>query len=148
MKRAFRAAGLAAVAIAVIAACGDPVYVYFARRYDGSRDCLERVVALDIMSGTDPGLGCAPRCIAVKADDGGVDLYGTTACGPTPLGANATETDPRCPAVKAAVQSTNLCTADSGIKDAGNDAMDSSVDSGIDAGSDAPFDAPTDASSD
>lgn len=117
------------VVLAVAACDGTGAYVYYARRYDEPRDCLDKVEALDVMSGTDPGAGCAARCLSVKDFDGAVSLYGTTACGPAPFGASANEADPRCAAVRAAVTTSNVCKPDSGIKDAGVDAAsDSSTD--------------------
>jgi hypothetical protein len=129
-------AALAGVAGVLFVACGDGAYVYYARRYDEPRDCLGQVEALDVMTGTDPGLGCAARCVVVRDPDGGVALYGTTACGPTPFGAVA-EGDSRCAAVRAAVQATNLCTADSGVKDSGTDSpLDAPSDVTLDASGD------------
>ncbi|CAN5689666.1 hypothetical protein BH09MYX1_BH09MYX1_66640 [soil metagenome] len=114
---------LAGGASLAFAACdGTGAYVYYGREYDQPRDCLGQVEALDVLSGTDPGFGCAARCIVVKDVDGSSYLYGTTQCGPTPPGANAQEGDPRCAAVRAAVLSLNLCMPDSGIKEAGVDA--------------------------
>jgi hypothetical protein len=90
---------------------------------------------LDVISGTDPGLGCAPRCfVATQADDSGdLTAYGTTMCGPGPGEYDTTETDPRCAIAKAAVDRTDLCTDDGGQTappevDGGSDAGDSAVD--------------------
>ncbi len=140
---------IASVAGAAFVACdGTGAYVYYARRYDEPRDCLGPVEALDVFSGTDPGVGCAARCLAVKDPDGGVALYGTTYCGPTPFGA-VEEGDSRCAAVRAAVQSTNVCTADAGIKDSGSDAgADAGADTGADAGADTGADAGADTGAD
>ena len=117
MRRAVAAATL------LFAACDTTgAYVYFARNYDLDRDCLGKTEALDVMSGNDPGLGCEPRCLTVKDPDGGLAFYGTTACGPAPFGASATESDPRCLDVRSALASTRLCKPDSGLKDGGSDA--------------------------
>jgi len=120
---------VAAVTLLVAACDTTGAYVYFARSYDLDRDCLGKTEALDIMSGNDPGLGCEAHCLTVKDPDGSLAFYGTTACGPTPFGANATESDPRCVDVRSALASTRLCTPDSGVKDSGGDAVaDAAVD--------------------
>lgn len=135
------------VVLAVAACDGTGAYVYYARRYDEPRDCLDKVEALDVMSGTDPGVGCAARCLSVKDFDGAVSLYGTTTCGPAPFGANSNESDPRCAAVRAAVTTSNVCKPDSGIKDAGADApVEAEVDAAIDVAP--PVDAGADVASD
>lgn len=124
--------GVVAAAL-VLAACDTTgAYVYSARNYDLDRDCLGKTEGLDIMMGDDPGLGCQPRCLTVKSPDGGTAFYGTTACGPVPFGANATESDPRCLDVRAALQNTRLCSADAGAKDGGSDAS-SNADASADA---------------
>ena len=133
----------------LLAACDTTgAYVYFARSYDPDRDCLGDTEALDIMSGDDPGLGCEATCLTVKDPDGSTVLYGTTACGPVPFGANASGSDPRCIDVRSALQNTRLCSADAGRKDSGSDAAPDASDAGADAGTDAGTDAGADAGAD
>jgi len=138
---------VAAAALLVAACDSTGAYVYYARTYDPDRDCLGQTVALDIMMGDDPGLGCTHQCLTVKDPDSGTVLYGTTACGPVPFGANATGSDPRCVDVLSALQSTRLCSADAGPKDAGKDVAIDAPGDGSDA-SDAGPDAAPDASED
>ena len=52
---------VAAVTLLLAACDSTGAYVYFARSYDVDRDCLGKTEGLDVMAGTDPGLGCAPR---------------------------------------------------------------------------------------
>jgi hypothetical protein len=128
---------VAATALLLAACDTTGAYWYLARSYDPARDCLGDTEALDVMSGSDPGLGCRPRCLTVNDPDAGLVFYGTTACGPPPFGANATESDPRCTDVLSALASTRLCTPDSGLRDSGSDAAN-------DAASDAAADATAD----
>lgn len=140
---------LAAAALLVAACDTTGAYVYYARSYDLVGGCLGQTVALDVMSGNDPGLGCTPRCLTVPDPDAGTLFYGTTACGPAPFGADATESDPRCLDVLSALQSTRLCSADGGVYDSGSDAAtDAAGDAASDAASDAAAEASPDAAAD
>ena len=145
MRRKVAAAAL----LLVLVACDTTgAYWYLARGYDPARDCLGDTEALDVMSGDDPGLGCQPRCLTVNDPDAGLVFYGTTACGPAPFGANATESDPRCLDVLSALANTRLCTADSGLRDSGTDAASDASDAASDAATEASPDAAADAAAD
>ena len=111
-----RAATLAA-AVALTAACGDTgAYPYRARSFDAARGCLGNVVALEVIAGADPGLGCSARCLiqAALGDGGTAAAFGGTSCGPVPTSLDSSETDPRCPAVKRALGRSDICLADGG----------------------------------
>lgn len=65
---------LAACALAH-AACDEPgVHLFFAQRYDPTRDCVEPSVVIDVVNGNDPGLCEAERCFVSPAGE----VYVTT----------------------------------------------------------------------
>ena len=112
MKRAVLGSLLA------LAACDSgSFYAYVARIYDPQRDCLSDVEAVDIGNGSDPGLGCDPKCLVASDSDGGMVVYATTMCGPVPYGVDSTGTDPRCAKALAAVGRSDICLADGGSTD-------------------------------
>ncbi len=121
---------VALAAFAFTLACDDTGSYTFVARELSARGCLGSVTALDVLSGSDPGLGCKPRCFVSHTtnDAGNLPVYGTTMCGAAPKGFDATETDSRCATAKSAVSRGDLCLADGGETappDAGS--IDSSV---------------------
>lgn len=102
--------------LALAVACDDTgSYTFVARELD-PRGCLGAVTALDVLSGSLPGLGCKPRCFVSHGvnDAGRTSVFGTTMCGAAPPSFDTTEADPRCTVAKAAVSRGDLCLADGG----------------------------------
>lgn len=124
-------------------ACDDTGdYLFLARQLDESRGCLGDEAAIDVISGSDPGLGCAARCFVSKEldDAGGYPVFATTMCGPAPLTyAESPVTDggldPRCVVALAAVSRSDICLPDGGdTNPADGGAPDALMEAGFDSG--------------
>ena len=122
------AKGLAAAALAasVLGACRSPdKFVLQGQRYDAVNDCVEPTSSIDLVQGSDPGLGCAAQCVVTPT---GV-LYVTTECGSSfpPLDSVTAGDagDSVCSAAVAALQRMAVCGG--GGDDAGDDASDATT---------------------
>jgi hypothetical protein len=106
---------LVASAAAIAAACdATSYYLYTGHEYDAQRGCVSDLVAIDVDIGSDPGSACNPTCLTgptyvVDGGDGGVTVYATTMCGPTPAGADPSGGNPACPAALAALARQDFC---------------------------------------
>jgi len=114
---------LSPLALVVFACQTSPAYVFQARPYDPVARCVRGILALDVMSGSDPGT-CAERCI-VRSVDPNAALFVTDMCGFLPPGYR--------------VESGELCmfalsVAAAGCADGGADAA-TSADASADSGS-------------
>jgi len=141
MRRTF-AAFLSGSLVLSAWACTDNVsHLFVANGFDPARSCTLPSTAVDVVDGEDPGVGCAPVCLADPTDDGGVSISTSTMCAPYPHGISTDGTHPLCAAALAARARGDNCLADGGTS---NPLLieDSGTDSGIgDAGTDSSSDA-------
>ena len=95
----------------LLAACDSgSYYLYTGHAYEPQRDCVSDLVALDVEIGSDPGATCGAKCLAAPNEvDGGVQVYATTMCGPTPAGADMSGTNPQCANALAAFNRGDFC---------------------------------------
>jgi hypothetical protein len=119
------------LALAAAGCDAGNAYYYFGHQYEPSRDCLDSVAELDILTGDDPGSSCASKCIKGTNGDGGVIVYATSMCGPPPVAADITGTNPLCSFALAAVGRGDYCLDGGGST---NPLEDSGAD--VDAGTD------------
>jgi hypothetical protein len=121
-----RGLSAAALAAATAAACNQTPdkFVLLGQRYDAVDDCVEPTSSIDLVQGSDPGLGCPPQCVVTPT---GV-LYVTTECGSSfpPLDMTSAGGDPQCDAALAALKRMAVCGG--GGDDAGDDASDATTD--------------------
>jgi hypothetical protein len=82
-------------------------YLYTGNLFDAQRSCVSQTGYIDIMEGTDPGSGCAAKCLAPA--EGGLPVYVTTMCGPTPIVADVSGTNPACSPALAAFARGDFC---------------------------------------
>ena len=134
-------------AMILLLACDDGSYYLFdGSEYDPTQDCLEPSSEIDVFQGNDPGASCNPICIvepitAIDSNgdpqDGGLAVFISTECGPTPPGTDTTATNPLCVPALAAFNRDALCLDGGGSSNP------------LDATSDAPnLDAQNDVNSD
>ncbi len=98
------------VVLALVLACDDgSFYAYVGNEYDPSRNCMDPSSALDVFTGSDPGAGCAVTCLTAPDFDGGVHVYVSTECGPTPPGADVSGTNALCTPALGAFGRDDLC---------------------------------------
>jgi hypothetical protein len=101
------------LALLAVAACSDAAtHVLTGRQYVDGRDCLDPNVAVDVISGGDPG-NCPAACILQRTPDGGAVIV-TTTCGPYSPDYDTSGADPRCPKALAASTRDDECTGDAG----------------------------------
>ncbi len=115
--RSWKSAALCALAIAL--ACDDGSYYLFnGSEYDPTNDCLDPPAALDVFEGNDPGATCTRICVTkpitvIDANgdpqDGGIEVFVSTECGPTPPGADTSSTNPLCAPALAAFDRDASC---------------------------------------
>jgi hypothetical protein len=127
--------GLSVVALAasVVAACSrsPDTHVVLGQRYEVAGDCLQPTSSIEILEGSDPGLGCDPTCVVTP---GGV-VYASTECGGQFSSFDDTSgADPACAGALAALKNMVVC---GGGDDGGGDATDS-VPEGSPGAADAP----------
>jgi hypothetical protein len=84
-------------------------YLYYANAYEPALGCLDTTAPLDVFSGSDPGSTCDPKCLAGVDSDGSVIVYTSTMCGPPPVAADTSGTNPLCPAALAARGRGDFC---------------------------------------
>ena len=111
---------LAALALALAACDSGSYYLYTASQYDSRQGCVTAPQALDVEIGNDPGSSCGAKCLTAPGVDGGAVVYASTMCGPTPVGADVSGSNPMCAAAIAALESGDFCL-DGGAADAGAD---------------------------
>ncbi|WP_394824200.1 hypothetical protein [Pendulispora albinea] len=140
---------LAVVALVVTAAsCDDGSHPYNAQQFDRQRRCLGPAVSLDVVTGSDPGAGCAVKCLVPRSASGKADtpLYVSTQCPPYPALFDTSGTQPGCDEAIAAMERGDHCLADGGSShpgptdgggnprpDGGGQAQDAAGDSASDA---------------
>jgi hypothetical protein len=126
---------VAALAAATLAACNQTPdeFVLLGQRYDADNDCVEPTSSIDIVHGSDPGLGCPPQCVVTPT---GV-LYVTTECGSSfpPLDQTSDGGDSQCDAALAALQRMAVCGAGD---DGGDDASDATTEAPPEGGDASP----------
>ncbi len=119
--------------VVVLASCGDSTYVYLARKYDESRDCLTGATSVDVLAGDPPASNCEAVClVTTESLATAAGTYVSTECPPYPpratmpaAGSNAT-----CTRALAAQSRGDYCNTDGGSTkpvsraDAGSDSSD------------------------
>ncbi len=101
--------------------CGEPSHVFTAVAYDEARDCVQPSgEAIDIVTGPDPGLGCALLCFVGRgpltvAADGASPVFLSTMCPPYPITYTTDGTDPRCKKALDAREAGRRCLEDGGV---------------------------------
>ena len=118
-------AGVGAFAVALVA-CGDSTYVYLARKYDESRDCLTAATSVDVLAGEPPAANCEPVClVTTESVATAAGTYVSTECPPYPPRAGLDGTGVLCPRALAAHARGDYCNTDGGSTrpavDAGRD---------------------------
>jgi hypothetical protein len=105
--------GAAITVTLAAAACDGPVsHVYSARAYDKARRCLGPNLSIDVLSGADPGAGCAPLCIVGRSSviPGSPEaIYVTTMCAPHPPTFDISGRRPECVEALAAFSRSDGC---------------------------------------
>jgi hypothetical protein len=115
----------------LLAGCdASAAYLYTANVYDPQRDCVSSTQGIDFMEGTDPGSGCGAKCLA--ANDGGLPVYVTTMCGPAPMVADVSGSNPACSSALAAFARSDICLDGGGSTNPPDASIDASVDGGTD----------------
>ncbi len=131
---------LAALAASIVAACSrsPDTHVVLGQRYDAGGDCLEPTSSIEVLEGSDPGLGCDPTCVVTP---GGV-VYATTECGSQFSSFDDTSgADPSCAGALAALKNMVVCGAgDDGGGDATDSAPEGSPEAADAPGGDSPDD--------
>jgi hypothetical protein len=111
------ATGWCLAALASLAACDGDSHIYSAQPYDSTRDCVDRRVAIDVISGGTSSYDCAPECLVYSAPDASPNapqrIYVSNQCGPYPQGLRAesqgdvtSASDPCGPAIAAFLDQT------------------------------------------
>jgi hypothetical protein len=97
--------------LVVLCACdAGSVYAYTANLYDPQNDCVDHAAGVDIMEGSSPGASCGAKCLAGKnLDDGGVQVWVTTMCGPPPHNADVSGTNALCAPAFDALNRGDFC---------------------------------------
>lgn len=104
------------VSVAASACSDSQTHVYYGQGYDPVRDCLDSVVVVDIISGTDTGQSCPLVCIATSQNqDAAVSVYVSTTCPPYPPLFDTSGTNPQCPLALAAANRKATCLDDGGV---------------------------------
>jgi hypothetical protein len=143
--------GLSAAALvaACVAACNrsPDTHVVLGQRYDTAGDCLEPTSSIDVLEGSDPGLGCDATCVVTPS---GV-VYASTECGGqfSPID-DTSGADPACASALAALKNMVVC---GGGGDGGDDATDAasegaSTDASVDGSPEAASEAAPEAAPD
>jgi hypothetical protein len=128
---AFSGVSIGALAVAISVACGSASsHIFLGRPYDDQRQCLGDTAGVDVVSGPDPGLGCAATCLIGKLDETST-VYVSTACAPFPMFFDTSGTDPRCAGALAASARSDICNADGGSSNPIEAGSDSSSDSSV-----------------
>lgn len=111
-----------------LAACdaSGAAYLYTGNLYDPQRGCVSNLGIIDVMEGPDPGSGCGAKCLA--ANDGGLPVYVTTMCGPTPIVADVSGSNPACTPALAALARGDFCLDGGGSTNPINDSGDAGPD--------------------
>lgn len=132
MNARFRPA-LIGAAIAICAACdAGGAYLYTAHTYDSKQDCVGTTESIDVFEGPDPGSTCGAKCLA--AADGGLPVYATTMCGPTPAPADLSGANPECAGALAALARGDFCLDGGGSTNPLDaSAEDGAAEAGLDA---------------
>jgi len=133
------------------ASCDDGTHVYSASQYDPAHQCLGPAQTLDVVSGGDPGSGCALKCLV--STSGGGAIYVSSQCPPYPPLFDTSGAQTGCDEALAAGERGDTCLGDGGSShpppdgggggDAGGSDA-SSTDSGDSGGDATPSDASTD----
>jgi len=106
-------------------------YLYSGNLWEPPRGCIDPTSIIDVAEGTDPGAGCAAKCLA--ASDGGLPVYVTTMCGSPPIVANVSGSNPACAPALAAFARGDFCLDGGGSAnplDAQNDVSSDAVSEG------------------
>ena len=82
-------------------------YLYSGNLWEPQRACVDMTSIIDVAEGTDPGSGCGAKCLA--ANDGGLPVYITTMCGPPPIVADVSGSNPACAPALAAFARGDFC---------------------------------------
>ncbi len=120
LSAALTTVALAAVVLGGVvatASCGDSTYVYLARTYDESRDCLAAATSVDVLNGDPPAANCAPVClITTESLATAAGTYVSTECPPYPPRATmpAEGANPVCVRALAAQTRGDYCNLDGG----------------------------------
>ena len=117
LSRALAAcAGLGAFMV-VVASCGDSTYVYLARKYDESRDCLAAATSVDVLAGDPPASNCNAVClVTTESLATAAGTYVSTECPPYPPRATmpAAGSNAACTRALAAQTRGDYCNTDGG----------------------------------
>ena len=101
---------LAPLLLLAFAGCDtESYYLYTAHQYDPKLGCVTDLAVLDVEIGPDPGSSCAAKCVTAPDSDGGVAVYASTMCGPTPYGADISGTHADCAPALAALAGQDFC---------------------------------------
>lgn len=101
---------LAPLLLLAFAGCDtESYYLYTGHLYEPNADCVTDLAVLDVEIGTDPGASCAAKCVTAPDDEGGVAVYASTMCGPTPYGADISGTNANCAPALAALARQDFC---------------------------------------
>jgi len=84
-------------------------YLYTAHQYEPALGCVDDLSAIDVDIGDDPGATCGAKCLTAPDDDGGVTVFASTMCGPTPVGADTSGVNPDCAPALAALARSDFC---------------------------------------
>ena len=99
-----------ALLLLVILGCEeDAAYFYFGNQYEPATSCLDGPSALDVMAGQTPSGSCNPQCLVGTDLEGGTPVYVSTMCGPPPIGADTSGSNPLCGPALAALARGDYC---------------------------------------
>ncbi|HWL86233.1 MAG TPA: hypothetical protein VNO21_10545 [Polyangiaceae bacterium] len=106
--------------------CGDGSHVYGARTLDRTHGCVGPMVTLDVVTGDDPGMDCAIKClVSTSATDGDTPVYVSQECPPYPPNFDTSGLQSGCDEAIAAAERNDICLADGGSTNPGT--QDASV---------------------
>jgi hypothetical protein len=97
------------VVLACLSCEEDSAYLYLGNQYEPSRDCLDSVSSLDVLAGLPPDGSCGPLCVVGTDQDAGIPVFVSTMCGPPPIGADISGSNPQCPSALAALSRGDYC---------------------------------------
>lgn len=130
MRSAFVATVSASLMLSAWACTDNVSHLFVANGFDPARSCTLPSTAVDVVEGDDPGIGCAPVCLADPTEDGGITIYTSTMCTPYPQGIATDGTHPLCAAALAARARGDNCLSDGGTSNPVPVADSGSVDAG------------------